>query len=515
MVQYSIFLLPLLALALGVFFPISFDVAKSKSWKSRRRRRILLTRFAIVVLLFATLVALAWPVQSLNFLPSEGLNRLAQGVLLSAALLAPACIAHWFFTMKYGSQSRSRRVKPAEESADDPSPEADQPAASVDTSPVVKNTETAAMDASAVVQNTETASVDASAVVQNTETASVDASSGVQSTETASVDTSPVAQSAETASVDTSPVAQNAEAVSVDASPVAQNTESASVDASPVHQNADTANVDASQVAQNTETANVDASQVAQHTETANVDASQAAQHTETANVDSSTVARNSETAIGTAGTPISQDRPSQSPQAQAQASMMSGQTIDDDRADSPLEVQEQLERMSELVGSHDLGDSDAASTDNDTDHNRHGIRESHDRHVANTHAMVTATASPYELAKLSTGEIAQLVTSLRKDKGRLQRLVIAQQASLDSERQAHDRSRIMTRDAIKIMRDSRNAQKHAEKLARRERTERQRIEQEYKKVKHVLQNAMSIIKTRKSEQAAAANSEKPATAAG
>jgi hypothetical protein len=47
-------------------------------------------------------------------------------------------------------------------------------------------------------------------------------------------------------------------------------------------------------------------------------------------------------------------------------------------------------------------------------------------------------------------------------------------------------------------MRDARNAQKFAEKLARRERSERQRVEQQYKRVAQALNNAMSIIESRR-----------------
>lgn len=178
--------------------------------------------------------------------------------------------------------------------------------------------------------------------------------------------------------------------------------------------------------------------------------------------------------------------------------------TIDDDDYDyeTPAELQEQLDKVSELVQTHDL--SDHSSSPKQARKNWREIRESHDRHTAESKDLISVDASnASDLEKLSTGEITTLVANLRKDKTRLQKLVIAQQAAIDSERQAHDQSRTVARDAIKIMRDAREAQKFAEKLARRERSERRRIEQQYKKVAGALDNALSIIESRKKNSVA------------
>jgi recombinational DNA repair protein RecR len=58
--------------------------------------------------------------------------------------------------------------------------------------------------------------------------------------------------------------------------------------------------------------------------------------------------------------------------------------------------------------------------------------------------------------------------TTLRSGKTRLQKLFIAQQAAIESERTAHYLSRTVARDAGKIMRDARISQEFAENLARR-----------------------------------------------
>lgn len=168
----------------------------------------------------------------------------------------------------------------------------------------------------------------------------------------------------------------------------------------------------------------------------------------------------------------------------------------------TPEQLQVQVERVGDVVGTHDLGELHSERA-----YEAESIAEDRSRQDQLSEAgtsLITATsyADTAQLSELNRTEITQLVTTLQKDKIRLHRLVIAQQSSLDTERKAHDRSRIVARDAIKIMRDSREAQKQAEKMARRERHERLRIEQEYEKVSSALDNAMSIIKSRQNETA-------------
>ena len=165
------------------------------------------------------------------------------------------------------------------------------------------------------------------------------------------------------------------------------------------------------------------------------------------------------------------------------------------DNDDSPAEVQDQLDRVGDMVQSYDL--DDAAIANSDEEDARQKIRDTHDQQSAISTELMTTDSSGTDLAQMSTSEVTQLVTNLRQSKMRLQKLVIAQQAAMDTERRAHDQSRTVARDAIKIMRDSRQAQKTAEKLARRERTERQRIELKYKEVAGALENAKSIIAQR------------------
>lgn len=170
--------------------------------------------------------------------------------------------------------------------------------------------------------------------------------------------------------------------------------------------------------------------------------------------------------------------------------------SMEPDPIDSPAEIHEQLGRVADLVRSHDIGVGELSGLEDDE--SWHGLRERHDRQSALSTQVINSDVPLTDLANLSTNEITRIVDRLQQDKTRLQKLVIAQQAAIESERQAHDQSRLVAKDAIKIMRDARNAQKFAEKLARRERSERQRVEQQYKRVAQALNNAMSIIESRR-----------------
>jgi len=93
--------------------------------------------------------------------------------------------------------------------------------------------------------------------------------------------------------------------------------------------------------------------------------------------------------------------------------------------------------------------------------------------------------------------EAKAIITDLQKDKLKLQKLVIAQKAVIESEKRSHEKSRIMTKDAVAIMRRAREGQKIAEKIARRERTERRRLQADNEKIREQLENAISIYSDR------------------
>jgi len=161
---------------------------------------------------------------------------------------------------------------------------------------------------------------------------------------------------------------------------------------------------------------------------------------------------------------------------------------------DSPEDdVQSQMEQVEKLVQSHDIGAREVTFSDIDIQQ-----EQADDQPVATpiteNQDLVNLEVSKDELDEMTSVELSSFITTLQKDKSRLQKLVIAQHAVIESERESHNRSRDVARDAIKIMRDAQSGQRMAEKVARRERTERQRVEREYERVANVLQNAMSMI---------------------
>jgi len=164
--------------------------------------------------------------------------------------------------------------------------------------------------------------------------------------------------------------------------------------------------------------------------------------------------------------------------------------------------VMSQMEQVERLVQSHDIGAQSVSFADMEVDEPQ--LDESPVATPITKHqSLANLDASKEELAAMTTGELNSLVTTLQKDKGRLQKLVIAQHAVIESERESHNRSRDVARDAIRIMRDAQSGQRMAEKVARRERTERQRVEREYERVANVLQNAMSIISVKQETSSA------------
>lgn len=184
-----------------------------------------------------------------------------------------------------------------------------------------------------------------------------------------------------------------------------------------------------------------------------------------------------------------------------------SGSSTEESELDQTLSVSEQLETLDELVHFHDIGDEDYLQQSDDT-----STGASSDPAVPLFNPLEKAIAIAREgmleepgvqdparenLPARSSTELAEMVVRLRSDKMKLQKLVIAQKAVIDAEKQAHDRTRVVVKDAISVMRHARHGQRIAEKIARRERSERQRLEKDFDKVRQQLDNALSTIKAK------------------
>ena len=165
---------------------------------------------------------------------------------------------------------------------------------------------------------------------------------------------------------------------------------------------------------------------------------------------------------------------------------------------DQTLSLEQQMENIDDAVLHLDLGLD--GYTDIYSDPVDDGLSD-HDRATNTAIAMardsirsgseLTQSSGGKMLAR-SYGELTELVAGLHKDKIRLQKLVIAQKAVLDAEKQSHQKTRVLAKDAMTVMRKARDGQRVAEKLARRERSERKRLEADYVKVRKQLENALS-----------------------
>ncbi|ASJ75072.1 hypothetical protein [Granulosicoccus antarcticus] len=166
---------------------------------------------------------------------------------------------------------------------------------------------------------------------------------------------------------------------------------------------------------------------------------------------------------------------------------------------DQTLSVGEQLETLDELVDFHDIGDSrfGAPGADEPNSWLLHNPLEKAIA-IAREGMLEEPGIQDYSTENLpakSRIELSEMVVRLRNDKMKLQKLIIAQKAVIDSEKQAHERTRVVVKDAISVMRHARHGQRIAEKVARRERAQRLRVEKDYIKVRRQLDNALSTLK--------------------
>ena len=367
----AVFLLVVLAVSLVVFFPI-FGVAttSSKQFKSRKRRRILLARFSIVVLLLATWATLVSPI--------AGMNSLIQGILLSAVVLVPVFLLNLLASLYYRS---------------------------VDS----KDKTTTESENSTSLQSDKRPPTHGYRIEQQ------------------------------------KPSKVN----------LLSTTESERIEIKPVQ----------------VETSAQLGSQYSSEPKWSdNFGANESAISAETQSVVS--------TRKPVTSTPVL----SEIPKPFIEANLPAEPT-----------VEEQLDRVSDFVQSHDLDIQNKVSLDETVD-SAIRAKESASSGKPQLNAIASLNDRAGELATMGRSEMSELVISLRKGNGRLQKLVIAQHAVIESERASHNRSRDVARQAIKIMRDAQTSQKMAEKMSRRDKTERQRIQEKYQKVTSVLENAMSII---------------------
>ena len=88
-----------------------------------------------------------------------------------------------------------------------------------------------------------------------------------------------------------------------------------------------------------------------------------------------------------------------------------------------------------------------------------------------------------------SNSELTDLIASLRNDKIKLQKLVIAQRAMINFEKQRFQKAQALSKNAVMLMRKTKEGARVALRVARSERHERLRLEADNAKVYRQLEN--------------------------
>ncbi len=98
-------------------------------------------------------------------------------------------------------------------------------------------------------------------------------------------------------------------------------------------------------------------------------------------------------------------------------------------------------------------------------------------------------------LAALGADQMRSMVVNLRKEKHNLLKLVLAQKASLDSEREVHNRTLEYAKATAEQLRGSLLKQQRVTKVARRERAQRIKLEHRLDSANRALRNLQSVRK--------------------
>jgi|GEM_PF-2922344 len=155
--------------------------------------------------------------------------------------------------------------------------------------------------------------------------------------------------------------------------------------------------------------------------------------------------------------------------------------------------LQEQLAQIDDNVRSWTLDESPLES---DVFGRQASLGDAGQALVSSVHSDVAqGDLSANYLANLDTNEMRTLVLDLREEKYELQKLVLAQKASLDAERAAHERTLEYARATAEQLQESTLKQRRVTKIARRERAQRLKLESKLDTVNRALRNVQSALK--------------------
>lgn len=164
---------------------------------------------------------------------------------------------------------------------------------------------------------------------------------------------------------------------------------------------------------------------------------------------------------------------------------------------DMTLSMEEQLYNIDNSIEYIDIGVEESANSDDAGAPENADIKHSDDQALnATLKTADTELASHTEkqetMPAVLYGELTKKLSVLQKDKTRLQKLVIAQKALIDSEVLSRRKSQVMAQDAMNILRRVREGERHTRKIARNEQRKRQRLEADNASLAKQLKNALS-----------------------
>lgn len=172
---------------------------------------------------------------------------------------------------------------------------------------------------------------------------------------------------------------------------------------------------------------------------------------------------------------------------------------------DHTQSVEEQMHNIDRSVDHVDIGAEELADNSDDRAlQSKLQAPESEQNELAVIRKMSISNHAPLgadqeTMPAISHGELTEMVAGLQKDKIKLQKLVIAQKAVIETEKQLRQNANVMTHDAMTVLRRTRDGARVAIRVARQERRERLRFEADNAKVRRQLENAMSAIRNKES----------------
>lgn len=172
--------------------------------------------------------------------------------------------------------------------------------------------------------------------------------------------------------------------------------------------------------------------------------------------------------------------------------------------ADNARELRRQLGLLDDGIQSYDLHDDHGARRDDAPSRARslhlaeraaagHGQESAYEKSANG----LNQASSRHGLASLSNQDARLVVQELKVEKRQLQKLIIAQKASLEAEREQHEKTRELAIEVIDRLKRSRLDQQRAVKIARRERAQRMKLESKLDTFNQRLLNAQSILSER------------------